>query len=198
MPVISYMNENKTSLEKESGSNKNEETEHKNICQPVLVAAPFTMNNLSTNYFFNKFLKKNTKPFAEREGDWICPDCKNLNFSFRTQCNRCKKVKEDADVIKGNKKENEEKKQIKNIEQNETGKEKVEKNDNKKEIERKKNIKCKKEKFQIKEGDGIETIKIVVNEAKKTKKNRKNKHKKEYKKFSEKNKNGSNEKMKKE
>ena len=26
----------------------------------------------------------------EREGDWVCFKCKNLNFSFRKICNRCK------------------------------------------------------------------------------------------------------------
>ena len=25
-----------------------------------------------------------------REGDWICFNCNNLNFSFRKKCNRCK------------------------------------------------------------------------------------------------------------
>lgn len=25
-----------------------------------------------------------------REGDWICLNCSNLNFSFRKKCNRCK------------------------------------------------------------------------------------------------------------
>jgi len=25
-----------------------------------------------------------------REGDWICLNCNNLNFSFRKKCNRCK------------------------------------------------------------------------------------------------------------
>ena len=29
------------------------------------------------------------KPFIERPGDWICSNCQNLNFSFRTNCNRC-------------------------------------------------------------------------------------------------------------
>jgi hypothetical protein len=32
--------------------------------------------------------KKNN--FVERQGDWICVRCKNLNFSFRVVCNRCK------------------------------------------------------------------------------------------------------------
>ena len=25
-----------------------------------------------------------------REGDWVCLNCNNLNFSFRKRCNRCK------------------------------------------------------------------------------------------------------------
>lgn len=25
-----------------------------------------------------------------REGDWVCYNCHNLNFSFRKKCNRCK------------------------------------------------------------------------------------------------------------
>jgi hypothetical protein len=29
------------------------------------------------------------KPLLERAGDWICLSCKNLNFSFRKNCNRC-------------------------------------------------------------------------------------------------------------
>lgn len=33
--------------------------------------------------------KKKKKPFVEREGDWVCSKCKNLNFAFRTNCNRC-------------------------------------------------------------------------------------------------------------
>ena len=33
--------------------------------------------------------KKKKQPFVEREGDWICVQCKNLNFAFRNNCNRC-------------------------------------------------------------------------------------------------------------
>ena len=37
------------------------------------------------------FYKKNQnkKTFAKRKGDWICIQCQNLNFAFRTRCNRC-------------------------------------------------------------------------------------------------------------
>lgn len=158
----------------------------------MFLATPFMMNNLSTNYFFNKYLRKNIKPFAEREGDWICSDCRNLNFAFRTQCNRCKKTKEESDAIKDKKESEEEKKEIKNTLQNEK------KEENKKKIEENKNIKFKKEKYKIKESDDIETIKIVVNETKKKKQKYKNKHKKGTKKYSEKNINETNENMKKE
>lgn len=43
--------------------------------------------------------KKKTKTFVEREGDWICSSCKNLNFAFRKLCNRCQAPKSDNDVI---------------------------------------------------------------------------------------------------
>ena len=29
------------------------------------------------------------KPLDKRKGDWQCPRCNNLNFSFRVECNRC-------------------------------------------------------------------------------------------------------------
>ena len=32
---------------------------------------------------------KNRKQFKERPGDWVCYNCQNLNFTFRTNCNRC-------------------------------------------------------------------------------------------------------------
>lgn len=35
-----------------------------------------------------------------REGDWVCFNCNNLNFSFRKKCNRCKmQTKEQNDSI---------------------------------------------------------------------------------------------------
>lgn len=35
--------------------------------------------------------KKNLK---ERAGDWVCVSCRNINFAFRKECNRCKLGKE--------------------------------------------------------------------------------------------------------
>lgn len=43
--------------------------------------------------------KKKKKPFIEREGDWVCYQCKNLNFSFRLTCNRCEISKEENEKI---------------------------------------------------------------------------------------------------
>ena len=44
--------------------------------------------------------KKNNKlkKYNNRKGDWLCPFCNNINFSFRTVCNVCginKSYKED-------------------------------------------------------------------------------------------------------
>ena len=33
---------------------------------------------------------KDIKDRSNKKGDWICMNCKNLNYSFRTLCNRCK------------------------------------------------------------------------------------------------------------
>ena len=42
------------------------------------------------------YIKKKRNNFKERKGDWICIICNNLNFAFRTQCNKCKSLKENS------------------------------------------------------------------------------------------------------
>ena len=39
--------------------------------------------------------KNEKKPFDKRKGDWLCPECHNLNFAFRVICNRCQLSKPD-------------------------------------------------------------------------------------------------------
>ena len=43
--------------------------------------------------------KKTKKHFSERAGDWVCVKCKNLNFSFRSICNRCQITKAENDKL---------------------------------------------------------------------------------------------------
>lgn len=39
---------------------------------------------------------------APREGDWICPDCSNNNFSWRDYCHQCgKKKTPDVEKVTG-------------------------------------------------------------------------------------------------
>ena len=55
------------------------------------------INNKNSNNEYDKNIKKNKKEkkirffkgFKERNGDWTCFYCKNLNFTFRKECNRC-------------------------------------------------------------------------------------------------------------
>ena len=52
-----------------------------------------TKNELINNKNKIELKKKN---FEERKGDWFCSYCNNLNFAFRTKCNRCKALKSEA------------------------------------------------------------------------------------------------------
>ena len=73
----------------------------------------------NNNYYYDNYNTKNNnsyyypkkkEKFVERNGDWVCGNCKNLNFAFRKECNRCQ-------TRKGENKENKEKIEIKeNIE----------------------------------------------------------------------------------
>ena len=66
------------------------------------------MLNNNNNYIFlykniNNNVNNNVSHFyRDQKKDWICSFCNNLNFSFRTKCNRCKISKEDSDKRKNN------------------------------------------------------------------------------------------------
>jgi len=51
-------------------------------------------------FFFNPNTNNNINNIRDQKKDWICTFCKNLNYSFRTKCNRCKVKKEDSDKRK--------------------------------------------------------------------------------------------------
>ena len=53
-------------------------------------------NNSSKNAYEKKKKKKKVE-FVEREGDWSCYRCKNINFSFREKCNKCLLSKEESE-----------------------------------------------------------------------------------------------------
>ena len=110
--------------EKES-SNKEEKKEELNNNtkpnekkeQPVIIGTPIFFNTIPTipKFCYNKMYKRKTKVFTEREGDWVCNNCKNLNFAFRVECNRChlpkgsKEKKEVPENVKENKENQEQK-----------------------------------------------------------------------------------------
>lgn len=45
----------------------------------------------------DKKKKKKKQEFVEREGDWSCYRCKNINFSFREICNKCQFSKVESE-----------------------------------------------------------------------------------------------------
>ena len=73
-------------------------------------------SNKNQKNYFNKGRKG--KPFTERSGDWVCSTCKNLNFAFRTICNRCHLPKVDSEKNSYEKNENLKSKNEKNSNSN--------------------------------------------------------------------------------
>ena len=53
------------------------------------------LNNKISNK--NK-IKQKRHELKHLKGDWTCFYCKNINFSFRKECNRCKKLKEESNI----------------------------------------------------------------------------------------------------
>ena len=74
---------------KKENKSENSEKKPENIEPTMMIGTPIFFSNMP-KYCYNKLYKRKQKPFAEREGDWICNCCKNLNFAFRVECNRCK------------------------------------------------------------------------------------------------------------
>ena len=70
----------------------------KNKFNSILFSQNINYNFTSLNCGENGIIynRKKRNNFKERKGDWICMICNNLNFAFRTQCNKCKSLKENS------------------------------------------------------------------------------------------------------
>ena len=66
----------------------------------TIYANRITQNNKYLLTKVNSTKNKNNNARREQKQDWICAFCNNLNFSFRTKCNRCKIKKEESDKRK--------------------------------------------------------------------------------------------------
>ena len=72
-----------------------------------IVNCPADILNMQKNHFnkFNNFIlyelriQKTKKKYVVRKGDWKCSQCKNINFAFRNQCNKCKISKEVSEKL---------------------------------------------------------------------------------------------------
>jgi len=93
-PPTKNINENNSLNNSQNPTEKKElkEEERNNKIPTILVPTPIFYNPMmkNTKNMYGKYPKKKTRPFTERQGDWICKFCKNLNFAFRNECNRCK------------------------------------------------------------------------------------------------------------
>ena len=100
--------------EKKEETNNNIKTNEKKE-QTMLIGTPIFFNPMPNvpKYYYNKMYKRKGKVFTEREGDWVCNSCKNLNFAFRVECNRCHLAKgsNEKKEVSENNKENKENQQ---------------------------------------------------------------------------------------
>ena len=69
-------------------NNKNKNLYNKNNNNNNCSKQNITTNNLYLNNNLN------CSNFRDQKKDWVCTFCNNLNYSFRTKCNRCKINKE--------------------------------------------------------------------------------------------------------
>lgn len=133
--IASNLKQNQEKIKKEEkveekDTSKKEETKEEintNIKQAekkeqlMIIGTPIFFNTIPNipKFCYNKMYKRKGKVFPEREGDWVCQSCKNLNFAFRVQCNRCQlpkgsaEKKEEIEIIKESR-ENQEQKYKKN------------------------------------------------------------------------------------
>ena len=79
--------------EKDKNDNSNNNNFINTYFCPFLV---YPSNYINKNNI-NKKKEKKKKNFMQKEGDWVCYDCKNINFSFRNKCNRCKLLKKESE-----------------------------------------------------------------------------------------------------
>ena len=108
MPIMACNPKNIDTNDKNKENKKEANEEENKTFQTVFVGGPIFFNPMikPQKGFYGKYPKKKARPFTERTGDWICKNCKNLNFAFRNECNRCKIPKKDWVEIIKNKEEN--------------------------------------------------------------------------------------------
>jgi hypothetical protein len=83
--------------------NKKPQNKFNQVINPIIYNKfGFFSKNMYNNSDKKEYIKDKNKNenkkknFEERKGDWLCLFCNNLNFSFRTKCNRCKMTKKQA------------------------------------------------------------------------------------------------------
>ena len=108
MPIMACNSKNIDTNDKNKENKKETNEEENKTFQTVFVRGPIFFNPMikPQKGFYGKYPKKKARPFTERTGDWICKNCKNLNFAFRNECNRCKIPKKDCVEIIKNKEDN--------------------------------------------------------------------------------------------
>jgi hypothetical protein len=112
MQIPSFTPKNLSSNTKSDSKENEEEKKHQEFddCKlstsfvPTSVIINTVLKNDKNMENF-KYKKKKQKTFSERNGDWFCKKCNNLNFAFRKECNMCKYPKGEEEVPKKEKEE---------------------------------------------------------------------------------------------
>lgn len=81
----------------EESNGDNREKEKENKTQAIIVTGKYKI--LTDRKNLTHFLSGVKRPNTKKDGDWVCLQCKNLNFAYRTICNICKDSKNEYITI---------------------------------------------------------------------------------------------------
>ena len=98
-PNKQYINYNLIPQNSFNNFNNFQQSASNNYKDQIPITNQVNKTKVNITNFNNERIEKKKRQFTEREGDWVCMKCRNLNFSFRVICNRCQVLKSESEIM---------------------------------------------------------------------------------------------------